>query len=148
MSLLSPLRVFILFIKNMFRIYDKVNDYECYRPLLGFFFCSCTSPHCFRHTRATMLPSPCGVFVLFIQNYDGFFPVDNGDIVTVPLWGFCFVHEDMKALNNAYEEHSLPSPLGVFLLFINEKRRKNYEKLHVTVPSWGFSFVHVGRLKR
>ena len=63
------------------------------------------------------LPSPSGVFVLFMKN-EKFKKSKDVSRVTVPFWGFCFVH--LTTMDYIHQQ----------------------ENLWVTVPSWGFSFVH------
>ena len=89
------------------------------------------------------LSSPYGVFLLFIWK-----PNYTKQKITLryrPLLGFFLCSFKIKnCTKKGYQEAKLPSPLGVFLLFIYEnyvsfKRRASF----VTVPYWGFSFFHV-----
>ncbi|MDU3010898.1 MAG: hypothetical protein E7B42_08085, partial [Peptoniphilus harei] len=91
----SPLGVFLFFIEDE-KTPDGIKWMSWLPSPSGVLFCSCTSPHCFRHTRATMLPSPCGVFLFFMLDL---------------LKGY-----GTKSIK-------LPSPLGVFLFSFTKKEK-------------------------
>lgn len=121
-------------------------------------------------TNSKGLPSPCGVFILFISR--GYFIERACRMVTVPFWGFPFFHINGKE-STIYkgEVNGLPSPLGDFVfscksigrltrdtelrqlpspngfslfslwLFWYRYIKSNYRL--VTAPCWGFPFFHL-----
>lgn len=89
-----------------------------YRPLLGFLFCSLIKKYWEYSEKYNKLPSPCGVFLLFILKNQKFLAKNQKFLSYRPLLGFffCSYMRIMLVLRGA--PASLPSPLGVFLLFM------------------------------
>ncbi|WP_062552423.1 hypothetical protein [Peptoniphilus phoceensis] len=93
-------------------------------PHVGFYFVHTYDELTEEAYRIEKLPSPCGVFILFIFNEEYFF--------------------------TDWETDWLPSPCGVFVLFMKEliNNINQIQANLVTVPYWGFFFFFIKQKKK